>query len=69
MIVEDDADIGALCTVDAGTLSPTVIGRGAKLDSHRVNGKVASGKVLVNIVVKCRKIYLKFTAGQDYPAD
>jgi UDP-3-O-[3-hydroxymyristoyl] glucosamine N-acyltransferase len=31
--VEDDAEIGALATVDAGTLAPTVIGRGAKLDA------------------------------------
>jgi UDP-3-O-[3-hydroxymyristoyl] glucosamine N-acyltransferase len=34
VIVEDDAEIGALCTVDAGTLGPTRIGRGAKLDAH-----------------------------------
>lgn len=34
VVVEDDAEIGALATVDAGTLSPTVICRGAKLDAH-----------------------------------
>ena len=34
VIVEDDAEIGALATIDAGTLGPTVIGRGAKLDAH-----------------------------------
>lgn len=34
VIVEDDVEIGALATVDAGTLGPTVIGRGAKLDAH-----------------------------------
>jgi UDP-3-O-[3-hydroxymyristoyl] glucosamine N-acyltransferase len=34
VIVEDDAELGPLCTVDAGTLSPTRIGRGAKLDAH-----------------------------------
>jgi UDP-3-O-[3-hydroxymyristoyl] glucosamine N-acyltransferase len=34
VIVEDDAEIGPLCTVDAGTLSPTVIGQGARLDAH-----------------------------------
>jgi UDP-3-O-[3-hydroxymyristoyl] glucosamine N-acyltransferase len=32
--VEDDAEIGPLATVDAGTLGPTVVGRGAKLDAH-----------------------------------
>lgn len=32
--VEDDAELGPLSTVDAGTLAPTVIGRGAKIDAH-----------------------------------
>jgi UDP-3-O-[3-hydroxymyristoyl] glucosamine N-acyltransferase len=32
--IEEDAEIGPLATVDAGTLGPTVIGRGAKLDAH-----------------------------------
>jgi UDP-3-O-[3-hydroxymyristoyl] glucosamine N-acyltransferase len=32
--VEDDAELGPLVTVDAGTLEPTVIGRAAKLDAH-----------------------------------
>ena len=34
VVVEPDADLGALCTVDAGVLEPTRIGRGARLDSH-----------------------------------
>ncbi len=34
VILEDDVEIGPLCTVDAGTLAPTVIRRGAKLDAH-----------------------------------
>lgn len=34
VIIEDDAEIGALATVDAGTLGPTVVGRFAKLDAH-----------------------------------
>lgn len=34
VIVEDDVEIGALATVDAGTLGPTVVRRGAKLDAH-----------------------------------
>jgi len=34
VIVEDDVEIGPLCTIDAGTLAPTRIGRGAKLDAH-----------------------------------
>lgn len=34
VVVEPEADIGALCTVDAGVLEPTRIGRAARLDSH-----------------------------------
>ncbi len=34
VIVEDDVEIGALATVDAGTLSPTILRRGVKLDAH-----------------------------------
>ena len=34
VVIEDDAEIGALATVDAGTLAPTRIGAGAKLDAH-----------------------------------
>lgn len=32
--IEDDAEVGPLATVDAGTLEPTVVGAGAKLDAH-----------------------------------
>lgn len=34
VVVEDDTEIGALCTVDAGTFGPTRLGRGVKLDAH-----------------------------------
>lgn len=34
VVIEDDVVIGPLSTVDAGTLSPTRIRRGAKLDAH-----------------------------------
>jgi UDP-3-O-[3-hydroxymyristoyl] glucosamine N-acyltransferase len=34
VIIEDDVAIGPLCTIDAGTLSPTRIRRGAKLDAQ-----------------------------------
>ncbi len=34
VIIEDDVYLGALSTIDAGTLSPTIIRRGAKLDAH-----------------------------------
>jgi UDP-3-O-[3-hydroxymyristoyl] glucosamine N-acyltransferase len=32
--VEDDVEIGPLATVDAGTLGPTVLERGVRLDAH-----------------------------------
>jgi len=32
--IEDDVELGALVTVDAGTISPTRVRRGAKLDAH-----------------------------------
>jgi UDP-3-O-[3-hydroxymyristoyl] glucosamine N-acyltransferase len=34
VVIEDDVAIGPLSTIDAGTLSPTRIRRGAKLDAH-----------------------------------
>ncbi len=34
VVIEDDVSIGPLCTIDAGTLSPTRIRRGAKLDAQ-----------------------------------
>ena len=34
VVIEDDVVIGPLCTIDAGTLTPTRIRRGAKLDAH-----------------------------------
>jgi UDP-3-O-[3-hydroxymyristoyl] glucosamine N-acyltransferase len=32
--IEDDVEVGPLATIDAGTLSPTILGRGARLDAH-----------------------------------
>lgn len=34
VVLEDDVQVGAHCTIDAGTLAPTRIGRGTKLDAH-----------------------------------
>jgi len=34
VVVDDDVEIGALVTIDAGTLGPTKLGRGCKLDAH-----------------------------------
>ena len=49
VVIEDDVEIGALATIDAGTLRPTVIGRGAKLDAHvhvGHNGVVGAGAII-----------------------
>jgi UDP-3-O-[3-hydroxymyristoyl] glucosamine N-acyltransferase len=34
VLIEDDVEIGPLCTVDAGTLAPTILRRFAKLDAQ-----------------------------------
>jgi UDP-3-O-[3-hydroxymyristoyl] glucosamine N-acyltransferase len=34
VVIEDDVSVGPLCTIDAGTLGPTRVRRGAKLDAH-----------------------------------
>ena len=34
VVIEDDVEIGACCTVDRGVSGDTVIGRGTKLDNH-----------------------------------
>jgi UDP-3-O-[3-hydroxymyristoyl] glucosamine N-acyltransferase len=34
VVIEDDVHIGALCTISAGTLSPTTLKKGVKLDSQ-----------------------------------
>lgn len=34
VVIEDDVSIGPLCTIDAGTLSPTRLARGVKIDAH-----------------------------------
>jgi UDP-3-O-[3-hydroxymyristoyl] glucosamine N-acyltransferase len=34
VVIEDDVEIGPLCTIDAGTLTPTRVRRGVKLDAH-----------------------------------
>lgn len=33
-IIEDDVEIGSLCTIDSGVSGDTIIGKGSKLDSH-----------------------------------
>jgi UDP-3-O-[3-hydroxymyristoyl] glucosamine N-acyltransferase len=34
VVIEDDVEVGALATIDAGTLGPTILRRGVKLDAH-----------------------------------
>jgi UDP-3-O-[3-hydroxymyristoyl] glucosamine N-acyltransferase len=49
VVIEADAEIGPLSTVDAGTLGPTRIGRGSKLDAqvHVGHNVVIEAGVLV----------------------
>ncbi|HEX3771518.1 MAG TPA: UDP-3-O-(3-hydroxymyristoyl)glucosamine N-acyltransferase [Polyangiaceae bacterium] len=49
VVLEDDVSIGPLSTVDAGTLAPTFVGRGAKLDAHvhvGHNGRIGEGTII-----------------------
>ena len=34
VIIEDDVEIGALCAIDIGVTSDTVVGKGTKTDNH-----------------------------------
>jgi UDP-3-O-[3-hydroxymyristoyl] glucosamine N-acyltransferase len=34
VIIEDDVEIGALCSIDKGVTGDTIIGKGTKLDNH-----------------------------------
>jgi UDP-3-O-[3-hydroxymyristoyl] glucosamine N-acyltransferase len=43
VIIEDDVEIGALCTIDKGVSGDTIIGRGTKLDN---NIQVGHGTVI-----------------------
>lgn len=36
VVIEDDVHIGALCTVSAGTLAPTILRKGVKLDAQEI---------------------------------
>jgi UDP-3-O-[3-hydroxymyristoyl] glucosamine N-acyltransferase len=49
VMIDDDVSIGPLCTIDAGTLAPTRIRRGAKLDAHvhvGHNGDIGEGTIV-----------------------
>jgi UDP-3-O-[3-hydroxymyristoyl] glucosamine N-acyltransferase len=49
VVIEDDAEVGPLSTIDAGTLGPTVIARGAKLDAQvhvGHNARIGAGSMI-----------------------
>ena len=53
VVIEDDVEIGANCTIDRGTIGNTVIGKGTKLDNlvhiaHNV--KIGNGCLLMGLV-------------------
>ena len=53
VVLEDDVEIGANCTIDRGTISNTVIGKGTKLDNlvHLAhNVKIGRGCLLMGLV-------------------
>ncbi len=50
VIIEDDVEIGANCTIDRATLDATVIGRGTKIDNHchiAHNVRIGENSILV----------------------
>lgn len=49
VVVDDGVELGALCTVDAGILAPTTIGRATKLDAqvHVGHGVVIGARVRI----------------------
>ncbi|HIE06713.1 MAG TPA: UDP-3-O-(3-hydroxymyristoyl)glucosamine N-acyltransferase [Desulfarculaceae bacterium] len=55
VIIEDDVEIGALCTVNRAALSRTVIGSGTKLDDHVHLGH---GVHIGNDVIMCGQVGL-----------
>ena len=53
VVIEDDVEIGANCTIDRGTISNTIIGKGTKLDNlvhiaHNV--KIGKGCLILGLV-------------------
>jgi UDP-3-O-[3-hydroxymyristoyl] glucosamine N-acyltransferase len=49
VVIGDDVSIGPLCTIDAGTLGPTRVRAGAKLDAHvhvGHNGDIGEGCIV-----------------------
>lgn len=60
VVIEDDVEIGSLCSIDQGTFSATVIGAGSKLDNQvhvAHNVKVGKGVILcgqVGLSGSCR---------------
>jgi len=55
VIIEDDVEIGALCTVNRAALDRTVIGSGSKLDDHVHLGH---GVQIGNDVIMCGQVGL-----------
>lgn len=62
VVIEDDVELGANCTVDRGTLGPTFIGEGTKIDNlvqvaHKlVNGANTSNDSIFSQVYMSRQL-------------
>ncbi len=55
VIIEDDVEIGALCTINRAALDETIIGRGTKIDDHVHLGH---GVHIGNEVIMCAQVGL-----------
>ena len=55
VIIEDDVEIGALCTINRAALDETVIGRGTKIDDHV---HLAHGVKIGEDVIMCGQVGL-----------
>jgi UDP-3-O-[3-hydroxymyristoyl] glucosamine N-acyltransferase len=55
VIIEDDVEIGALCTINRAALDQTVIGRGTKLDDHV---HIGHGVIVGTDVIMCGQVGL-----------
>ena len=49
VVIQNDVEIGANCTIDRGTFGPTIIGKGSKLDNlvHIAHNCILGDKVIV----------------------
>ncbi|MBK7959214.1 MAG: UDP-3-O-(3-hydroxymyristoyl)glucosamine N-acyltransferase [Bacteroidetes bacterium] len=62
-IIEDNVEIGSLCTIDSGVSGDTIVGMGSKLDSHI---HIGHGTVIGRNCLFCAQVAI---AGKTYIED